>query len=214
MILRTAGSGKGVTIVEFALVLPLLLVLIFTIIDFGLYFFAQHTVQFATREGVRLALVGRTLTDASGDPLSREGSIVKMITDKAAVAISPSALQISIYPVNPDYSDPANWRNTQDAGMPGDYMRVRTRYEYRFITPLLRVRWDVNVGGVHHLPARAGALLVTNERRLSWSPLYVSWALAQATAPRVEPASRPRRATPSGRGTGPRSRRSGNRCRR
>lgn len=47
--------------------------------------------------------------------------------------------------------------------------------------PLFRLRWNVLVGGEHHLPARAGALLVTNDRRLSFSPLYVSWALARAT---------------------------------
>jgi Flp pilus assembly protein TadG len=124
---------------EFALVLPLLFVLIFTIIDFGLYFFVQHTVQFATREGVRLALVGRTLDDDAGNPLSREASIVKMIRDKGAVAVDPAQLQISIFPVTSTYGDPPGWQDTQDAGQPGSYMRVRTRYAYRFITPLLRV---------------------------------------------------------------------------
>lgn len=137
MVLRTMHGRKGVTIVEFALVLPLLLLLVFAILDFGLYFFIQHTVQFATREGVRLALVGRTINDTAGNPLSREASIVKTITDKAAMAVQPGALQISIYPVNADYGDPANWQNTQDAGTPGSYMRVRTRTYYRFITPLI-----------------------------------------------------------------------------
>src|SRR6187431_1410671 len=49
------------------------------------------------------------------------------------------------------------------------------------ISPLLRLRWDVRVGGEHHLPARAGALLVTNNRRFSASPVYVAWALGEAT---------------------------------
>lgn len=51
----------------------------------------------------------------------------------------------------------------------------------RQISPLLRTRWDVRVGGEHHLPARAGALLVTNNRRFSASPIYVAWALGEAT---------------------------------
>lgn len=59
------------------------------------------------------------------------------------------------------------------------------------LSPLLRLRWDVSVGGLHHLPARAGALLVTNERRLSMSPFYVSWALARATDRPVRFVGRP-----------------------
>lgn len=139
---RPAGRGgaageRGVTIVEFALVLPLLVILMFLIIDFGIYFFAQHTIQFATREGARLALVGRTIDDANGMPLSREASVVKKIQDCAKIVIPVDQLQISLYPIDPDLVDPAGWENTQDAGFPGSYMRVRTRYEYRFITPFV-----------------------------------------------------------------------------
>jgi Flp pilus assembly protein TadG len=134
---RRHRGSKGATIVEFALVFPFFLVLVLGLVDFGLYFLAQHTLQFATREGVRLALVGRTINDESGNALSREASIIKTIRDKAILGIDPGALLISIYPVNPDYSDPTNWQNTQDAGQPGGYMRVTTRYEFRFVTPVI-----------------------------------------------------------------------------
>jgi Flp pilus assembly protein TadG len=138
MPLRPHHGNKGVTIIEFAIVLPLLVLLICAIVDFGIYFFKVHTVQFATREGVRLALVGRTLTDPGGNPLSREASIIKRIDDNALVAVKPSELTISIYPVDPDtYADPIGWQTTQNAGNPGEYMRVRTRYYYTFITPVI-----------------------------------------------------------------------------
>ncbi len=137
LVLRTARNGRGAGIIEFAFVLPILLLLVLSIFDFGLYFFAQHTLQFATREGARLALVGRVLNDEDGNPLSREASIVKTVRDCAALAINPGRLQISVYPVEPDYSDPADWQNTQNAGLPGAYMRVTTRYDYPFLTPLL-----------------------------------------------------------------------------
>lgn len=130
-------NQRGVTIVEFALVLPLLVIMMFMIVDFGIYFFAQHTIQFATREGARLALVGRTITDAGGQPLSREASVVKQIQDCAKIVIPASKLQISLYPIDPDLSDPTGWQTTQDAGLPGSYMRVRARYDYKFITPFL-----------------------------------------------------------------------------
>lgn len=137
MRLRRLRNARGVAVMEFALVLPLLFILIFSVIDFGLYFFIEHTIQFATREGVRLALVGRTLNDAQGNPMTREASIIKTIQDKARVAIDPVNLQISMFPVDPNYANPVGWENTQDAGGSGTYMRVIARYPYHFVTPLL-----------------------------------------------------------------------------
>jgi 1-acyl-sn-glycerol-3-phosphate acyltransferase len=61
----------------------------------------------------------------------------------------------------------------------------------RIIQPFARLRWDVSVGGLQHLPARKGALLITNERRLSFSPLYVAWALSNATDRPVRFVGRP-----------------------
>lgn len=61
----------------------------------------------------------------------------------------------------------------------------------RSLTPFARLRWDVSVGGDHHLPARLGALLVTNDRRFSSSPLYVAWALGEATGRPVRFVGRP-----------------------
>ena len=55
---RGRSHERGGALVEFALVLPAFFVMMLSIMDFGLYFFVQHTLQFATREGARLALVG------------------------------------------------------------------------------------------------------------------------------------------------------------
>jgi Flp pilus assembly protein TadG len=134
------GSRKGIrgsTIVEFAMVLPLFVLLLFGIIEFGRYFFVQHTVQFATREGTRLALVGGTLAGADGKLMTRAASIIKEIKDNASLAVNPSEISISIFPITANYSDPSGWDGQQNAGEPGDYMRVRTRYTYTFLTPLI-----------------------------------------------------------------------------
>jgi Flp pilus assembly protein TadG len=56
---RSAHNDRGAAAVEFALVLPILLVLVFGIIDFGRLYFTQITLTDAAREGVRvLALEG------------------------------------------------------------------------------------------------------------------------------------------------------------
>lgn len=136
--LCSRAGERGATLVEFALVLLALFLLMLGIADFGLCFFRQHTLQYATREGVRIALVGRTLTDGDGNPMTREATIIKTIQEKASVAIPASSLRISIYPVSTDLSDPSEWEEAQNAGTGGSYMRVRTSCDYTFITPPLQ----------------------------------------------------------------------------
>ena len=130
-------SNKGVTVLEFALILPCLFLFIFGIMEFGYLFFVQHTLEMATREGARLALVGGTVDDGGGHQLDRANSIAKIIRDKVKVAVRPSDVSISIYPLNADYGAPKDSLSTLDAGLAGGYMRVRTRYTHRFMTPVL-----------------------------------------------------------------------------
>jgi len=136
---RGARGERGATLIEIAFVLPMLFLLIKSIVDFGIYFYVQHTVQFATREGARLALVGGTLTDAGGQSMSRVASIVQRVRERAAVAVDPSRVAISIYPVSADGSDPAGWEGRLDAGGPGSLMRVRASVPYVFVTPALHL---------------------------------------------------------------------------
>ena len=137
--LSKTRENKGTTVVEFAMVLPMCLLLLFAVIEFGHYFFVQHTLQYATREGTRLGLVGATLNDPSGNPMTRQASIIQTIKDHAALAVDPGALQVSIFPVDPGtgYSDPANWQNMTNPGTGGQYMRVRVQYTLTFLTPLI-----------------------------------------------------------------------------
>lgn len=55
-----AQREDGAAAVEFALVLPLLLLLVSAIIDFGRIYFEQSTLSGAAREGVRLVALGKT----------------------------------------------------------------------------------------------------------------------------------------------------------
>jgi Flp pilus assembly protein TadG len=52
------GGDRGTAVVEFALVLPVLLLIVFGIIDFGRALDAQIQLTGAAREGVRLAALG------------------------------------------------------------------------------------------------------------------------------------------------------------
>jgi hypothetical protein len=130
---------------------PLLLILIVSVMDFGVCFYSQHTLQYATREGAYTGLVARMPAGVSGRATPRE-TIVKTIQDDASIAIPASKLSISIYPVRPDMSDPAGWQGTQNAGVGGQYIRVRTSYDYHFLTPILA---NVFKGGVMTLEAQS-----------------------------------------------------------
>ena len=57
MFKRFLKSEKGQAMVEFALVLPLLLILLCGIIDFGWLYYNQITLNNAAREGARYAVI-------------------------------------------------------------------------------------------------------------------------------------------------------------
>jgi hypothetical protein len=66
MQVKKPRSSKGQALTEFALILPLLLVVSGSAVDFGLLFFASSVVQNAAREGARVAatLPGLPSSDA------------------------------------------------------------------------------------------------------------------------------------------------------
>ena len=53
-----APSERGQALIEFALILPILLVLMFVVLDFGLALDRRQVIQHAVREGARQAAVG------------------------------------------------------------------------------------------------------------------------------------------------------------
>lgn len=53
----STGEEQGAAVVEFALVLPLLLMIIFGIIEFGRLFWVKEILTYAAREGGRAAIV-------------------------------------------------------------------------------------------------------------------------------------------------------------
>jgi Flp pilus assembly protein TadG len=58
---RLLQRTEGATAVEFAIILPVFLLFVFGIIDFGNVYFQLYMVNEASREGARVATVGGTL---------------------------------------------------------------------------------------------------------------------------------------------------------
>jgi Flp pilus assembly protein TadG len=55
---RTEGRSRGQTLVEFALVLPLFLLILMSLVDFGRVIYAQNAITQDAREAVRVGAVG------------------------------------------------------------------------------------------------------------------------------------------------------------
>jgi Flp pilus assembly protein TadG len=100
--------------VELALVIPVFLVLVLGIIDFGLGLRAWITITNSAREGARVGAVHGTCDEIRAQVKATSGGLVT------------SDDQISIEP------DDCDWTT-------GDPVRVTVEYEYGLVTPLAGV---------------------------------------------------------------------------
>jgi Flp pilus assembly protein TadG len=110
-------NQKGQAFVEFAIVLPILLLLVFGIIQFGILFNNYLTLTDAVRAGARQAAVSRTLSDQVGPAIARV---------RAAAADLPSSADPSVLPVT---VTPRALNGTQSWEQGGD-VTVTATYPY------------------------------------------------------------------------------------
>ena len=81
---------RGATAVEFAFIVPLLLILVLGIVEFGHAFQVQGTLSAAAREGVRLMALQNDPAAARAAVRNAASSLNPGITD-AQIAISPAS---------------------------------------------------------------------------------------------------------------------------
>jgi Flp pilus assembly protein TadG len=112
------GSGdrqRGQSLMEFALVLPLFLILFLSIVDFGWALRAWITVTNSAREGARLGAVSAGCDAIKSRTVSTSAGL--LTTSNVAVSVSPQ-----------DLGD--------CKGNSGDELTVSVTYDYNYITPL------------------------------------------------------------------------------
>ncbi|MCL5677285.1 MAG: pilus assembly protein [Firmicutes bacterium] len=108
---RLGRDEKGQSLVEFALVVPILLLLVLGIMEFGRAYSANLTLQNATREGARLAVTGAT-----------DAQITQHVKDSAPT-LDVSRLNVSVTP---------------STRRQGDNVMVTVTYDFNYLTPLIQ----------------------------------------------------------------------------
>ena len=81
------GSSRGQTLIEFALLAPILFILLFGIIDFGMYLNQRISVQHAVREGGRYAAVHVGCTDIQERTRSQAPNVIPTAQANSIVGV-------------------------------------------------------------------------------------------------------------------------------
>ena len=121
LITRTGKKEGGQSLVEFALVLPIFLLVLFAVIDFGMAFHAWITVTNSAREGARVGAVRAPATE-----------IEQRVRDTAD-SLDQADLSVTV---------------TNAEGDPGESVVVDVSYGYSLITPLANVLTMISGGTI------------------------------------------------------------------
>lgn len=114
-------SQRGQSLVEFALILPIFVLVLAGLFDLGRAVFAYNTISNASRESVRVAIVNQTTTDVQNEAM------------KQGVALGLSPTDVTITYADPDGSGtlcPAPY------GL-GCVATVTVNYSYTAATPVI-----------------------------------------------------------------------------
>jgi hypothetical protein len=124
---RRRGCRCGASLLETALILPVFVLLMCGLLDFGRLLFTQMTLQHAVREAGRFAVTGRHLDNAGNpnEPYGRTNSVFR-IAQQAASGVPLTGLDIS-----------SAQGGAGSAGGPGDTVTISIIHDLRLATPII-----------------------------------------------------------------------------
>ena len=129
-ILGMNNSEKGASAVEFALVLPLLLTLLFGTVEFGLLMYDKAVLTNACREGARFGILSATTRNSEQDIKD----MVKDYTDSNLITFGDAATEPVVTILWKKKGD--DWTIPQ-ASFTGqnfsDDLKVETTYQYNYL---------------------------------------------------------------------------------
>jgi Flp pilus assembly protein TadG len=91
MRLRRQPNERGQTVVEVAIALPVLLIVLFAIFQFGVVFKNYIALTDAVRVGARKAAVSRLVPDPGGTTVAAARGAAADLGDELQIAVNPNA---------------------------------------------------------------------------------------------------------------------------
>ncbi len=131
----TRRRELGQTLVEFGLILPVFMLMIFGLVDLARLMQSHVTIQEGARDGARYAVTGRIDCVTAGTQ-TRDNCIKQAVKDRTADLNNSSTITSSFKSWTfPSYADPATPNN---AGKQCDAIEVAVKYDYKPITPMFK----------------------------------------------------------------------------
>ena len=127
MNINISKTNKGQSLVESALVIPLVLLLIFTFLDLGRGIYYYSALGNAVREGARFASVTKVINQTEKDKV-----IDRVSKYSVAVPLQPNKVNVVFQDPG---SDPPTYSQFPSDGY--DYVTVTASYDFTPITPFL-----------------------------------------------------------------------------
>jgi Flp pilus assembly protein TadG len=132
---RGIRSERGTALVEFALIAPLLFLLVGGIIDFARALNYYNDLTQLAGQGVRAAIVASNPDGtAPSDATSVQCQLVKVYTSSAELKGSTSSNGIQVQVLDPNNAGAATVNPI--AGQP---LTVKTSFDFNFIVPLVKI---------------------------------------------------------------------------
>jgi Flp pilus assembly protein TadG len=129
------GRRRGQALVEFALVLPIFLILLFGIIDFGRYVYAANALNNGVREGARYGSVTIRPSPLC-DGLSRDACVTAVVKSMSwGVPASSITTTVSCERVVPNASTPTVVPIS--SCRTNDLLHVQSQATFTLVTPLI-----------------------------------------------------------------------------
>ena len=128
------GRGEyGQSLAEFALILPVIVIIIFGLVDMARAMQAYVTIQEAARDGARYAVTGRI--DCVGPSIQNRDNCIKQTVTDRVDGLNDAASITTTYRSwdYPAYADPPT---ENDAGDQCDAVEVEVHYTYKPMTPI------------------------------------------------------------------------------
>jgi len=135
-------ATRGQTLVEFALVLPVFILLLVGIFDFGRAIYAYNTISNAAREAVRVGIVNQNCSTVGTEAQNRSASLDVDFTPSVAEPCGVAGTGVEIHFLNSDGSTPSGSDHClQPDATPGVpincLVEVTVRYEFNAATPII-----------------------------------------------------------------------------